>query len=57
MTPNPTIPSRRCRCVTEQAAPKAASTTGVTVLSIIALAVAALALGVAVVGNARRKAT
>ena len=39
------------------AAPKAASTTGATVLSIVALVVAALALGLAVVGNARRKAT
>jgi uncharacterized protein YcnI len=38
------------------AAPKAASTTGATVLSIVALVVAALALGIAVVGNARRKA-
>jgi uncharacterized protein YcnI len=37
------------------AAPEAASTTGPTVLSIIALVVAALALGVAVVGNARRR--
>lgn len=36
--------------------PKAASTTGATVLSIVALVVAALALGLAVVGNARRKA-
>jgi uncharacterized protein len=36
--------------------PKAASTTGATVLSIVALVVAALALGLTVVGNARRKA-
>jgi uncharacterized protein YcnI len=39
------------------AAPKAANTTGATVLSIVALVVAALALGVAVVGNARRRAS
>jgi uncharacterized protein YcnI len=39
------------------ATPKPASTTSATVLSIVALVVAALALGIAVVGNARRKAT
>lgn len=38
-------------------APKPASTTGATILAIAALVVAALALGVAIVGNARRKAT
>ena len=38
------------------AAPEQASTTGATVLSIVALVVAAAALGFAVVGNARRKA-
>jgi uncharacterized protein YcnI len=53
----PDHPKPTLTLVAEQAAPKAASTTGVTVLSIVALAVAALALGVSVVGNARRRAT
>lgn len=50
--PKPTLELR-----TAAAAPESASTTGATVLSIVALVVAALALGVAIVGNARRKAT
>lgn len=49
--PKPTLTIRA-------AAPaKPASTTGATVLSIVALVIAALALGVAVVGNARRRLT
>ena len=51
----PDHPKPTLSLVTEKSAPKAASTTGSTVLSIVALAVAALALGVAVVSNARRK--
>jgi uncharacterized protein YcnI len=52
--PKPTL---SLQAAAAPAAPKAASTTGATVLSIVALVVAALALGVAVVGNARRKAS
>lgn len=52
--PKPTLTLRAADPVS---APKAASTTGPTVLAIVALVVAALALGVAVVGNARRRAT
>lgn len=51
--PKPTL---TLQATASTAAPKPASTTGATVLSIVALVVAALALGVAIVGNARRKA-
>jgi periplasmic copper chaperone A len=52
----PDHPKPTLTMTTPAAAPKPASTTGATVLAIVALVVAALALGVAVVGNARRKA-
>jgi uncharacterized protein YcnI len=52
----PEHPKPTLTLIAAVAAPKAGSTTGSTVLAIVALVVAALALGVAVVGNARRKA-
>jgi uncharacterized protein YcnI len=58
--PKPTLQLRSVAASPQAGAsttPKSAGTTGATVLSIVALVVAALALGVAVVGNARRKAS